>query len=1695
MTRRIWLAVLAAFSLSVVSDAVLAQAKIQIQGQIQINGRVIKIQQGQGQVPGAPADADDPMANVDGVFLPPDRNAKRRLDTAKEMLDQKRYGEAVRYLGSLLEGAEDFFFRPDPSQQVYRSLKAEAGRLLGEMPSEGRESYELQFGARARKMLDEAVAAGDIGGVAEVSRRFFFTRAGGEATLLLGRNFWDHGRPLAAALCLNRLRTSPDATRFEPMLSLLVAASWHQAGDDDRAKEILSALKERTPRGELQIGGQKVAIFGNPGQALAWLEKQTGPMRQQQRLGTEEWTMFRGDATRNASTRGTLPLLNPRWRVRCADHPRVAEAISQLERAYRDQSVAALPSAHPLAVGNVVLMRTTRNLLAIDFATGKRIWEARSPADDSLDQLLALNSDRRQLGLPPELLTAIDQRVWSDAPFGTLSSDGSNVYAIEDLGFATPMTNMRRVVAFNGQMRMVGNGPKDNNRLSAFELKTEGKLKWEVGGPDGEDEPKLAGAFFLGPPLPIHGRLYAIAEMKGQEIRLVALSSENGKLEWSQQLAVVEEGVMNDAYRRGAGAVPSFADGILVCPTSAGAIVAVDLATRSLLWGFQYPRGSEEDMDRLQMIRARMFNQTDRRSHDAWIDATSTIADGKVLITPIESNTLFCLNLIDGSVVWKQERGTNLYVGGIHNGNALLIGRQAVSAVKMADGSAAWEHPLDLPSGAAPSGRGFQSADNYFLPLSSAEVAQIDLNKGQILSRARSRRGDVPGNLICFHGEVLSQGTSHLETFYQLAALKQEVAERLKTNGDDPQALVRLGEINFDAGNVDEATRLFRRAYELAPDDMTRDVLVESLIAGLRADFAAHRQSTTELEKLIVRKSHQLEYLRLLGEGLRGTGEPATALEAYLRIADLETGNSKPPVAEEDDKPGQLDEVADGQLVKRDRWLRVRLAALRGGMAADQQPAVDRVIGERLKTVAATGQPDELRRWIEIGGSHPLVDDCREALVAKLSGPDTFIERERLLLALADAKDNQRHPRAMALLAKLYTEAKHPELAAETFKRLIKEWPDVVAADGKTSRQIYEAIPAGPVKDALVEIKPWPVGLVESREDKPKRSLPGNRYQRSFDLPFTGNPGPFFENSMVLLDARQQSLVCLDGLGNERFRIGMGDPNARRGFMPFNNPQFNSVSADGHVLVYSLGFQLMAFDTLRPMGASVKPLWTVDLNEQLTGMNMNFGVHQRLVNIAWGENKIVAQDPFGRPIGCMGPITSDGIYAQRFRDLLCIHPRTGEIIWQRRNAPPGCEIFGDSELIIAAPSDGGEGLVLKAQDGELLGKCRVAPLEQRMATVGRTMLTWQADGGRSTMSLVDPWKNDTLWTHHFAANSKAAIVRDEAVGVFEPNGRFSLFKLPSGERVIHEPLESEKALTSILILRTPDQYLLVTNSPPKNIDPRVPIQPAPGGLNNPLINGRVYAFNRQSFANMWSAPVRVQNHGLLLAQPSELPVLVFLRSVHRQVNGAHEARASVLAIDKRNGRIVYKNDDLRMAINNVEFLGDRADNTISLLMPGKTLTFTCTDKPLPPEESPIKEKSKKDEGQVGRAVGGIFRAIDNAARRISGLPTIEEETDPFGDGAAEESEEADDLTPQDEDAQKAVEEAGKAVGEAAEKVREAVEEARQAAEEAQEAGEEEPEMDEEEEELEVEAEEDIEIFVEEEAGEQVVDPNDLETDE
>ena len=264
-----------------------------------------------------------------------------------------------------------------------------------------------------------------------------------------------------------------------------------------------------------------------------------------------------------------------------------------------------------------------------------------------------------------------------------------------------------------------------------------------------------------GAPLVADARLYALVEVKG-DIVLCALELASGRLEWSQAIARPQETIFQDRVRRIAGATPSLADGVLVCPTSAGAVVAVDPATRSLLWGYQYPR--VESLVRRRVGARLISTATNAGQRPGWADATATLAEERAVLCPSDSEFLCCLDLVSGEEVWSCRCNDAVLVACVHEGKVVLAGRHEVTALRLADREPAWEpRSVRLPENASPSGRGLYCGRYYWLPTTARQLLQIDLDDGRIASIAKTEK--ALGNLVGLKDRVVSQSPQSVEAF------------------------------------------------------------------------------------------------------------------------------------------------------------------------------------------------------------------------------------------------------------------------------------------------------------------------------------------------------------------------------------------------------------------------------------------------------------------------------------------------------------------------------------------------------------------------------------------------------------------------------------------------------------------------------------------------------------------------------------------------------------------------------------------------------------------------------------------------------------------------------------------------------------------------------------------------------------------
>lgn len=201
---------------------------------------------------------EDRSALDDNIpFAPPyDRDSKRRLEGVRDYLNVKdvaniKWNEVCSFLQQILDSKSDSFFdvkyKVGDIWQVNRiSVKTEANRIISTFSPEGLQFYQQAQGANASQLLEDAVKANyDIGILADLSQRYFHTKAGAEGTILLATIYLERGNFLEAAYAFERLLPRKDIDELFTPRTLFKACLALKRSGDPRHAELYKATFER----------------------------------------------------------------------------------------------------------------------------------------------------------------------------------------------------------------------------------------------------------------------------------------------------------------------------------------------------------------------------------------------------------------------------------------------------------------------------------------------------------------------------------------------------------------------------------------------------------------------------------------------------------------------------------------------------------------------------------------------------------------------------------------------------------------------------------------------------------------------------------------------------------------------------------------------------------------------------------------------------------------------------------------------------------------------------------------------------------------------------------------------------------------------------------------------------------------------------------------------------------------------------------------------------------------------------------------------------------------------------------------------------------------------------------------------------------------------------------------------------------
>jgi outer membrane protein assembly factor BamB len=1483
------------------------------------------------------ASADGAGAAPDPIILPTSRKTANQIKAAHEYIAAKDWDNAVKLLQRVLDESEDSLLETpikDPQgKEIIRrtSARAEAERLLVTLPKPGQTAYRVKFGGLAVVALGKARANPQL--LDQMVRRYLLTDAGAEALTSMGVSALDRGQVDEGADCFRRLLGRPDVDDLPPLTLFQAALAFHAANDAAHENQVMQILGRRISTANLPIGDRALTLDDVRKEIARWPSTV---------MASTDWPLFRGDLSRSGRANGEYPLLEARSRAAIPVYDEVNKLLAPqagLSTLVGGGAAAgggvgpagvdadaepepfitgpSLPGFVPIAVGGKVIYRGPDGLHALDAESGKEVWRHVPPM--CLDTVLKDDQKkwqmRRWLGLYRGFPSLLDD----NATLGTLSSDGRRVYFVEDLP-APPHPSDLKNLQDNGGVGKhwfsTAEGNLHHNRLRAVDAKT-GELRWEIGAwqkdPRRELLEPLSNAFFLGAPLPVGPRLFVLVE-RAQEINLLCLDSSTGDLLWSQNLASVPSSIESDAARRMRPVHLAYADGVLVCPTNAGAVVAVDPLSHNLLWAHLY-----EEAKPSAVGDAAEFLVPGASVQEGWWKGGAPIIHGDRVLLSAPSGAsgddpLLCLNLHNGSVMWESPRMDDLYVAGVFEDKVLIVGKRECRAVALADGREAWRLPTAMPSGV-----GAASGSHYFLPLQAGGVYLLDVTNPRASAHIEGRPGEALGNLVFYSGTLWSQSPTAVTAYTRLAKSLELAEARVAANHGDPAARIDRARLLYAKGEAKAAVDDWLFALDHNPPaelaGPARERVHSALTQLLRQDFAANEKYLARYAELCrtsapgsaIQRRRLLDLRTITARGRESQGRADLALTAYQEVYDSAVANE------------YMEDPEDLSVrIRPELWAQTRIALLTRAANAAQQQLLRERIDKEWRAVQTAGDSTALARFVGLYGTIPgaLGAAGREARL-------TLAER------LLEDRDHGRALEAEIHLHYLRRQTDSPEIAAraqyawarlltrhglladavEAYSALGRNYPGVVVHEGKTGAALVAELAADKRFIAFLDdpLASQPSGPVKVKEIKDKNTPKG---QELVCEPWDGVAPPCCRNLRLSLDAQTFALkvITTDG-STEPWSVAMPAAGAYLRFCLLQGGFTTSYQASDHFLVVAMGPLIVGVDRLEH-----RVCWARSLLPAEAPPNAMLQPGGADGSVYW----MTTTD--GRPLqrlGVLGPIGPDGVHVQTKEGVAALDLATGNVRWLRTDAPPWLEAFGDEEYLYLAESHQmGEVRAVRSirtADGAAvaISDC-VDCYKHKVGNMGRRLLSSRQNAKQEVeFRFYDVQTGKDLWQKTFPANSAfIGSPSPELFAVAAPNGTVTVVDLNECKELLRlavEPKHLEKLVRGML-LRDRTQFYLAFQGPPEGSGDPYAALGAP--VKTTEVNGMIYAFDRATGEQHWVSRALAQM--LVLDHFNESPVLLMTAVQQRQAPGAPGGNplqvSCTRSIDKKTGKVLYRKE-------------------------------------------------------------------------------------------------------------------------------------------------------------------------------------------
>ncbi|WP_437192397.1 outer membrane protein assembly factor BamB family protein [Planctomicrobium sp. SH527] len=1415
----------------------------------------------------------------------------RQLKTVKELIEEGRWHDVTDQFQFLLsQPADAFEIGPN---RVYRSLLKEVDQLVTSLPEEGRRNYLSKFSAVADRQLQQAMTNLDQDELQEVAMRYGHTPAGRTALRTLAQLWRDQGMYGQAASAWERLIALAPA-EVTPELETQYALALARCGRTGTALQVAEKLQNK----ELL---DQIARLGATGNIPA---------------GTSSLNAgaFFSIADPQVSAAAPNPVFARVWSQPLIERYNVKACIEELAEDMRAQGRALLPTIQPLTVNGIVVYRTLRSLQARDSKTGHLLWEHRTPDSpevmltrrEASDEDIDLDDPQHVLNLGfadgfayREALFEnhpIASLIYRDEVYGGLTSDGMRVFSVESTGEA-----LMTAPVYAWDESQSGETPENiwsTNELAAYDLQT-GQTLWRIGGTRIEEpfSRPLSGTFFFGPPTPSGGMLYSIGEQNG-EVQLFCLNARTGEVEWSQPLANPGRQIGVDAVRRHWPCRPVIAEGLILCPTNCGWFLAVDQATRRLRWAARYsPR-----IDQRRGYRGNSPAQSVQQINRRWQNAIPVVTSGHVLFTPpefpdefgITHPMIYCLDLQTGKTLWshsKQERpsGTTLYLAGVWNDFAILVGTEAVSALKVSGGGkVAWTLPLLH----APTGRGLIVNQKLFLPVETRNLLQIDLETASIeMTTTLVDSKSALGNLTLDHDVLLCL------SYDEIAAFPANAPQGTPDSG--PLALVQQAILSarqqLSAGNWETALNMLEATSQSPmplPEEFSNEIeelQFQGLSAKLKSEGDHHDATLLQLHKVATSLNQIPRYQRLLADHLAANGDLEHSLKILLDV--LEQAGPSDVIREET------------RTVRIDGWVGPRFQNLYQQLSdAASKEAFDAEVAARIARLPVDREL-VLDRWARAFMFHPL----GLQLELNIAQADHLANRPSSVLIRSQRVIDSGHadflPQALRLQATQLVDLGWYQDALAVWERLEK-LPDAVLPDRQSSLALATA------------------GVAQAQEHLKSKSV-ASFWKGAWRIEREGLAGD--ESSLISIkelgkgQTQLQSLRFLADQKHDRFRIENRITGEFLGSYPFRgdselNHQSGAVvrlQGASALMVHQGVIQSLDWTTQR-----IAWSWSPELRPSVMARLAVIPSQHSDAMLPATQFLATRQYYANRDQAGFLVTGTQRTLLLLCRDWVALDPLTGEELWRDTNAPERAfaHAFGAGEFLVS----GTERRELRREvDGAILPSKELTPLLSRTISIldGDLIVIQRPVPGGSTATLQRVSKSGgEVWSRELTVRSWISSPSAELLLWRSEDDDLMMIDLRDGSERLLANLKDYRngSQSPVHVISERDRFYIVIENRESSAG-YLGIQGVPA-------TGAVLCFDRAgelkwtlnpqtqvqpltSLSNK-NRPPRSWPLKLLTQDFSDSPVVLLVADVSEHSGEHYFHRLKVVAVDKATGKIV-----------------------------------------------------------------------------------------------------------------------------------------------------------------------------------------------